>query len=102
MIAKVESKDEILSDDNTEDMEIQVIRTVSTSSYNSIDSVSSKSEISFNRSEPMKTRLKLADGNVDNASVITEGVNNQTNITRSSSSNRIRSIESLVSSQESS
>ena len=99
VIAKVETKDEILSDDNTEDIEIQVIRTVSTSSYNSIDSVSSKSEISFNRSEPMKTRLKLADGNVDNASVITEGVNNQTNITRSSGSNRIRSLESFDNNQ---
>ena len=98
--AKNETKDEIILDDDTDDMEIKVIRTISTSSYNSIDSASSKSEISIHRSEPMKTRLKLADGNVNKASVITEGVNNQTNPTRSSGSNRIRSLETLVSSEE--
>ena len=98
--AKNETKDEIILDDDTDDMEIKVIRTISTSSYNSIDSASSKSEISIRRSEPMKTRLKLADGNVDKASVITEGVNNQTNPTRTSGSNRIRSLETLVSSEE--
>ena len=98
--AKNEMKDEIVLEDDTDDMEIKVIRTISTSSYNSIDSASSKSEISIHRSEPMKTRLKLADGNVDKASVITEGVNNQTNPTRSSGSSRIRSLETLVSSEE--
>ena len=97
--AKYETKEEIILDDDTDDTEIKVIRTISASSYNSIDSASSKSEISTHRSEPMKTRLKLADGNVDKASVITEGVNNQTNTTRSSGSNRIRSLETLVSSE---
>ena len=97
--AKNEMKDEIVLENDTDDMEIKVIRTISTSSYNSIDSASSKSEISTHRSEPMKTRLKLADGNVDKASVITEGVNNQTNQTRSSGSSRIRSLETLVSSE---
>ena len=98
--AKNETKDEIVLENDTDDMEIKVIRTISTSSYNSIDSTSSKSEISTHRSEPMKTRLKLADGNVDKASVITEGVNNQTTPTRSSGSSRIRSLETQVSSEK--
>ena len=34
--AKNETKDEIILDDDTDDMEIKVIRTISTSSYNSI------------------------------------------------------------------
>ena len=71
-----ECKDEMMIDDSAKDMEAKVVRTISMSSSISIDSLSNKSEIS-DRSEPIKTRLKLADGNVQKASVITEGVNSQ-------------------------
>ena len=86
-------KDEVID----EDMDVKVIRTVSKSSYNSIESTSSKSEISTDRSDQMRTRLKLADGNVDKASVITEGVYNQQYSSKTSGTNKISSLDSLVS-----
>ena len=96
MKASHDIKEENIMDDEDDESDIKLLKNVSTSSENILDSISIKSE-SPDRSENAKAKLKLADGNVDKASVITEGMSNQSCLNKMSSSNKNVSRGLLVS-----
>ena len=83
-------------DDDEDESDIKLLKNEFTSSQNILDDLSIKSDIP-DRSENAKAKLKLADGNVDKASVITEGMSNQSCLNKHFSSNKNASQDLLVS-----
>ena len=96
MKALSDMKDETMNDEDEKELEIKVIQNTSSSPDNNIDSITSKSDFS-DRSKNTKVKLKLADGNVDKASMITEGMNSQMCPSKSGASNKISVHGILVS-----
>ena len=83
-------------DDDEADSDMKLLKNLSTSSEDILDSLSIKSDVP-DRSENTKAKLKLADGNVDKASVIIEGMSNQSCLNKQLSSNKNVSQGLLVS-----
>jgi hypothetical protein len=94
MKASHDIKEEIIMDEDDDESDIKLLKNVSTSSQNILDSIKSDSN---DRSENAKAKVKLADGNVDKASVIIEGISSQSSLDKLSSSNKDVSRGLLVS-----
>lgn len=96
MKASHDIKEEIIMDDDDDESDIKLLKNVSTSSQSILHNLSIKSD-SNDRSENAKAKVKLADGNVDKASVIIEGISSQSSLDKLSSSNKDVSRGLLVS-----
>ena len=95
--AAIAMRDDQSKDENKDRLVNPVSPMMSVSSPSGSERLSTKSDFS-DRVEPLKVKLKLVDGNVDKASVITEGTSTQSYPSRFSTINKLNSQDSSVSS----